>query len=225
VANYITSRERSSYQSHIGGQLAADAKRREQLAQREKMGFDLNNYETVAERLVRWWVAYPEGQILTSVHYYDSDVVLFRAEGFNNDGKLIATGYAEEIRGSSPVNKTSHVENGETSAIGRMIQNSPVASNGERPSREEMEKVSRGPQTRQTTVSERPSASGGPSEHIPRGAFATPKQIGYIKKLAKDAGLDDLRLLELIQRELNSDEAVLELLKSHEASKIIEVLK
>ncbi len=42
---------------------------------------------------------------------------------------------------------------------------------------------------------------------------------------AKDAGMDDLRLLELIQRELNSDEAVLELLKSHEASRIIEVLK
>jgi hypothetical protein len=51
------------------------------------MGFDLNNYETVAERLVRWWVAYPDGQILTSIHYYDSDVVLFRAEGYNGDGK------------------------------------------------------------------------------------------------------------------------------------------
>jgi hypothetical protein len=70
-----------------------------------------------------------------------------------------------------------------------------------------------------------PSTSSGASEHVPRGAFATPKQIGYIKKLAKDAGLDDLRLLELIQRTLNSDEAVLELLKSHEASAIIEVLK
>jgi hypothetical protein len=52
-----------------------------------------------------------------------------------------------------------------------------------------------------------------------------PKQIGYIKKLAKDAGLDDLGLLELIQRELNSDEAVLELLKSHEASKVIGALR
>ena len=61
--------------------------------------------------------------------------------------------------------------------------------------------------------------------HIPRGAFATPKQIGYIKKLAKDAGLDDLRLLEMIHRELNDDSAVLELLKSHEASKMIEALK
>ena len=36
---------------------------------------------------------------------------------------------------------------------------------------------------------------------------------------------DDLRLLELIHRELGDDSAVLELLKSHEASKIIEVLK
>ena len=37
--------------------------------------------------------------------------------------------------------------------------------------------------------------------------------------------MDDLRLLELIHRELGDDSAVLELLKSHEASKIIEVLK
>jgi hypothetical protein len=64
-----------------------------------------------------------------------------------------------------------------------------------------------------------------PAGHTPSGAFATPKQLGYIKKLAKDAGLDDLRLLELIQRTLNSDEAVLELLKSHEASAVIEALK
>jgi hypothetical protein len=225
MARYITSNERSSYQSRIGGQIAADTKRREALQQREKMGFDLNNYETVAERLVRWWVAYPDGQILTSIHYYDGDLVLFRAEGYNNDGKLVATGYAEEIRGSSPVNKTSHVENGETSAIGRMISNSPIGTNGDRPSREEMEKVSRGPQTRQTTVSERPSASGGPSEHIPKGAFATPKQIGYIKKLARDKSMDDLALLEMIQLQLNDDSAVLELLKSHEASQIIERLK
>jgi hypothetical protein len=72
---------------------------------------------------------------------------------------------------------------------------------------------------------ERQGGQPQPPEHIPRGAFATPKQIGYIRKLAKEAGLDDLRLLELIQSTLNSDEAVLELLKSHEASRMIEVLK
>jgi hypothetical protein len=61
--------------------------------------------------------------------------------------------------------------------------------------------------------------------HTPSGAFATLKQIGYIKKLAKDKGMDDLALLEMIQLNLNDDSAVLELLKSHEASKIIERLK
>ena len=61
--------------------------------------------------------------------------------------------------------------------------------------------------------------------HTPSGAFATPKQIGYIKKLAKDANMDDLGLLEFIHQTLDDDSAVLELLKSHEASKIIERLK
>ena len=189
------------------------------------MGFNLNDYETVAERLVRWWAAYPDGQILTSIHYYDGDLVLFRAEGYNNEGKLIATGYAEEVRGSSPVNKISHVENGETSSIGRMISNSPIGTKGDRPSREEMEKVSRGPQERQTRVSEPPNASREPLVHEPKGAFATPKQLGYIKKLAKDADIDDLGLLNIIHELTERDDAVLELLKSHEASKVIERLR
>jgi hypothetical protein len=127
----------------------------------------------------------------------------------------VATGYAEEIKSDRGVNATSFVENCETSAIGRAIANCPLQApaSGPRPSRNEMQKV------------ERLTTPPQPQTHTPSGAFATPKQIGYIKKLAKDGGYDDLRLLELIQRELNSDEAVLELLKSHEASKIIEVLK
>jgi hypothetical protein len=67
--------------------------------------------------------------------------------------------------------------------------------------------------------------TSSPQVHIPSGAFATPKQTGYIKKLAKDANMDDLNLLEFIQRTVNRDDAVLELLKSHEASAVIEALK
>jgi len=39
----------------------------------------------------------------------------------NKDGMIIGSGYAEEIRGSSNVNKTSAIENCETSAIGRAL--------------------------------------------------------------------------------------------------------
>ena len=178
------------------------------------MGFDLSNYETVEQRLVRWWAAYPNGRVYTCMMNYTGDACVFYCELYaDKDDKVpVATGYAEEIKTDRGVNATSFVENAETSAIGRAIGNCALASNGTpRPSRNEMQKVER--------------LSTSPQEHTPSGAFATPKQIGYIKKLAKDAGLDDLGLLELIQRELNSDEAVLELLKSHEASKVIGALR
>lgn len=180
------------------------------------MAFDLSNYETVESRLARFWEAHPDGRIRTQMLNYTGDACVFYAElfGHRDDKNPIATGWAEEIKTDRGVNATSFVENCETSAIGRACANYIFSTQGKRPSREEMAKVERlTPERGETPV------------HLPRGAFATPKQIGYIKKLAKDAGLDDLRLLELIQRELNSDEAVLELLKSHEASKIIEALK
>jgi hypothetical protein len=148
---------------------------------------------------------------------YTGDACVFYCELYadKEDKVPVATGYAEEIKSDRGVNATSFVENCETSAIGRAIANCPLQApaSGPRPSRNEMQKV------------ERLTTPPQPQVHTPSGAFATPKQIGYIKKLAKDGGYDDLRLLELIQRELNSDEAVLELLKSHEASRIIEVLK
>lgn len=189
------------------------------------MAFDLSNYETVEDRLVRFWAEHgPGARVETCMMSYDGDSCIFRAEIYFKNSETVptATGYAQEIRSDRGVNSTSFVENCETSAIGRALANCGYATHGKRPSREEMSKVSRAEQLNAGHASPTPS---GASEHIPRGAFATPKQIGYIKKLAKDSGLDDLRLLELIQRELNSDEAILELLKSHEASKIIEVLK
>jgi hypothetical protein len=120
--------------------IETDNKRREKA---EKMGFDLANYETVADRLVRWWAAYPNGRIQTQIYRYDGTTVVMSAEGFNDDDRLIATGYAEETVSDRGVNATSFVENCETSAIGRMISNSPIGTAGPRPSRQEMEKVER----------------------------------------------------------------------------------
>jgi hypothetical protein len=47
--------------------------------------------------------------------------VIVQAVIKNKDGMIIGSGYAEEIRGSSNVNKTSAIENCETSAIGRAL--------------------------------------------------------------------------------------------------------
>ena len=110
--------------------------------------FNLDNYETVEDRLVKFWADHQKGRIHTSVHYYDESRILVRAEVYfdREDVRPVASGYAEELRGASPVNRTSHAENAETSAIGRALANCGYAAKGSRPSREEMEKVQRGEQ-------------------------------------------------------------------------------
>ena len=124
----------------------------------------LENYETVAERLARWLADQNtvNPRIITHmVSAPGADICVFRAElwcdrqtASDHDGHtwssvLVATGWAEEVRGQGNVNKTSHVENCETSAIGRALANAGVAGSdpARRASREEMAKVERGAST------------------------------------------------------------------------------
>jgi hypothetical protein len=189
------------------------------------MAFDLSSYEPVANRIARFWADHPEGAIYSELVFDDGERCIVKATvHFIKGEPAVSTDFAEEIKTDRGVNSTSRIENCCTSAQGRALSAAGYLGSDwtKKPSREEMSKVSRAENPNTGHVSPAPS---GASEHTPRGAFATPKQLGYIKKLAKDGGFDDLRLLELIQRELNDDSAVLELLKSHEASRIIEVLK
>jgi hypothetical protein len=77
------------------------------------MGFDLSNYETVEQRLVRWWAAYPNGRVYTCMMNYTGDACVFYCELYaDKDDKVpVATGYAEEIKTDRGVNATSFVEN------------------------------------------------------------------------------------------------------------------
>ncbi|MBW2977422.1 hypothetical protein KY331_01110 [Candidatus Woesearchaeota archaeon] len=107
------------------------------------MGFNLEDYEPVEERIKKFYEKYPEGRIITEPLNVDriSQEAFFRAEIWNGN-IMLSTGYAHEISGSGYVNKTSHVENCETSAIGRALANMGLHGN-KRPSREEMEKSNR----------------------------------------------------------------------------------
>ena len=113
------------------------------------MAFDLTQYEPVAERLDRWLKASEQfaPRVFTNMESIPgADVCVIKAELWLGDTR-VATGYAEETRGAGNVNRTSHVENCETSAIGRALANAGYAGSDmtKRPSREEMSKVSRHP--------------------------------------------------------------------------------
>ncbi len=59
--------------------------------------------------------------IRTEFPLIDSDQCLCCASIINDCGEVVAQGHAHEVRGSSNINKTSYVENCETSAVGRAL--------------------------------------------------------------------------------------------------------
>ena len=109
------------------------------------MSWDLSEYETVEERLVKFWNAYPDGRIETElIEATPARFIVFsklyRTEA---DAKPWTTGLAFENITDRGVNSTSALENCETSSIGRALANAGFATKGKRASREEMEKVQR----------------------------------------------------------------------------------
>lgn len=105
--------------------------------------FNLEDYETVADRIRKFYADHAEGRITTEVIKDDGKTIMIRASVYKGAEEVIwATGLAEEVRGEGFVNKTSAPENCETSAIGRALANANYAGD-KRASREEMEKVNR----------------------------------------------------------------------------------
>ena len=176
------------------------------------MAFDLADYEPVAQRLDRWLkdchVRGVQPKVITDLVHYLNDKCVFSASLYEND-TLIATGWAEEIRGEGHINKTSHLENCETGAVGRALANAGYAGSdlNKRPSREEMSKVQR-----VTTTS-----SDGVTTERPANA-PSDKQVWLYKKLLKEAG--KLPPLDLPSMDKFQVSKAIEALKNNEPEEV-----
>jgi hypothetical protein len=105
--------------------------------------FNLDDYETVEERLIKYWKDHPDGQIHTEIIEFSGSRFIVKANIYRTeaDARPWTTGLAEETVQGRGVNATSALENCETSAIGRALANAGYATKGKRASREEMSKV------------------------------------------------------------------------------------
>ena len=79
------------------------------------------DYAEVNQRVKAFRMVYPEGCIETEMVSNVDGVCVFRAYIRNSEGKLIGTGTAYEKENFSFINKTSYIENCETSAVGRAL--------------------------------------------------------------------------------------------------------
>ena len=80
-------------------------------------------YVEVAERVKYFRQAeeYKGWAIRTELISNHDGVCVFEANIYNQDGRLMASGHAYEKEDSSFINKTSYIENCETSAVGRAL--------------------------------------------------------------------------------------------------------
>jgi len=100
-----------------------------------KVNIHGKEYETVASRVQRFREKYVGGDNKLPILAIETEIIDRTAEDVVvkatiktvHDGLIIATGFAEERRASSSINRTSALENAETSAIGRALANFGMA--------------------------------------------------------------------------------------------------
>lgn len=81
------------------------------------------SYIMVKDRISVFRSNLPDWRIITHIHCITEDMCVITADIANPDGEIVATGTAQEFKMGSAINKTSYVENCETSAIGRALAN------------------------------------------------------------------------------------------------------
>jgi len=80
-------------------------------------------YVEVNERLKFFRAKYPNYSLVSEVIEKTESSILIMASVIDENDNVLATGLAEEEKGSTFINKTSYVENCETSAWGRALAN------------------------------------------------------------------------------------------------------
>lgn len=162
-------------------------------------GFNMADYEPVEDRLHRAHADQTDLRVITELITHDDKTVIVRASVYKTGDDLEhnrpwATGWAQESIGSSNITRTSWLEVCETSAIGRALANAGYAPKGQRPSREEMQKV-----TRQSAGQSRGRPAHGEAEARQQGdpSPAIRSALAQIKQLVPQ--LDETTKAEFVE--------------------------
>ena len=134
--------------------------------------FNLEDYETVEERLIKFWKDYPDGRIDTKLVEASATRFIVQAYIYRTevDQYPWSTGLAEETVSGRGVNATSALENAETSALARSLANagySPKGDPSKRASREEMSKVQAANQVKANIEEVKAKMADTSKEYVP----------------------------------------------------------
>ena len=78
-------------------------------------------YAEVPQRVKAFRMLYPNGSLTSEIISLENGVVIMKATACDENGQILGTGHAYEKEGNGFINKTSYIENCETSAWGRAL--------------------------------------------------------------------------------------------------------
>lgn len=128
------------------------------------------DYAEVNQRIKAFRMCHPNGTITTDIISIENGVVLMKASVYDEDEKVLGSGYAYEKENSTFINQTSYIENCETSAVGRALGMCGFGIDTSVASYEE--------------VSNAMANQGDQKEKLTKKA--TPKQVEKVKELVSD---------------------------------------
>lgn len=170
-------------------------------------------YAEVNQRIKAFRMVFPDGFIITDMQSNENGVCIFTARvGYYTDGingVVIGTGTAYEREDSSYINKTSYIENCETSAVGRALG---MAGFGIDTSVASYEEVSN------AILNQGDDAPWDAPAPIQRSTRkASQKQVDYLRRLCKNNSLFIKEILDKYNigdlSELTADQASEEIKK------------
>ena len=135
-------------------------------------------YIEVNQRIKAFRQVYPTGTISTEILNLENGVVMMKATVLDDEGKTLATGLAYEKESSSFINKTSFIENCETSAIGRALGFCGFGIDSSVASAEEVENA---------MLNQGNQGNQGSNERK-----ASPKQIALLEKIYQGENMEKL---------------------------------
>jgi len=141
-------------------------------------------YVEVNERIKFFRENYKNWSLTSKIVSLEDGVCVIKAIVKDENGVTKATGFAYEKENSTFINKTSYIENCETSAWGRALGNLGIGIDASIASAEEVQNA----QLNQ------------PSEQRSAGGVATDKQLSYLKTLLKKAGKDDEEIEDIVSQ-------------------------
>ena len=104
----------------------------------KKIDIKGKEYAEVPQRVTAFRKLFPNGSLTSEIVYLENGMVVIKATACDGDGNVLATGHAYEKENNGFINKTSYIENCETSAWGRCLSALNLGSDTSMASAEEV---------------------------------------------------------------------------------------